>query len=172
MIPIFEQTERSFDASICEEHSMSKPVSDSPITKPPLPAALLSGQCSCGKCRYQSESEPLFMFLCHCRRCQKNAGGPCTAGIALPLAAVSFSGDLSSFNEVAESGNQLTVQFCRDCGVFLSDYSSGFADVIILSAPTLDKPSIFTPQANCWLSSKADWQAIDPDLMGFEKNPD
>lgn len=41
----------------------------------------IEGRCSCGASSYTAHGDPLFMFLCHCMRCQKSSGGPATAGM-------------------------------------------------------------------------------------------
>jgi len=131
-----------------------------------------TGQCACGDITFTAHAEPLFMYLCHCKRCQAHSGGPSTAGVIFPKDKVTISGNVSSHIEPADSGNTMTLQFCPTCSVTVSDYSSGFEDAIVINAMLLDQKETFKPQAHCWLSSKVDWQPVDESLMLFDKNPE
>src|SRR5215813_8444896 len=35
----------------------------------------ITGGCACGAIRYEVTAEPIVMFNCHCRDCQKTTGG-------------------------------------------------------------------------------------------------
>jgi hypothetical protein len=36
----------------------------------------LEGGCACGTIRYRQTASPLIVHACHCRDCQRLAGGP------------------------------------------------------------------------------------------------
>jgi hypothetical protein len=38
-------------------------------------AAEFTGRCACGAIRYEVTAEPIVMFNCHCRDCQRTTGG-------------------------------------------------------------------------------------------------
>jgi hypothetical protein len=40
-----------------------------------------TGGCACGAIRYEVSAEPIVMFNCHCRDCQKTTGGPYTGHV-------------------------------------------------------------------------------------------
>lgn len=46
-----------------------------------------TGGCACGAIRYEVSAEPIVMFNCHCRDCQKTTGGPYTPVMYVPASA-------------------------------------------------------------------------------------
>jgi hypothetical protein len=46
-----------------------------------------AGGCVCGAVRYECSAEPIMMFKCHCRDCQRVTGGGFVAGLLVPAAA-------------------------------------------------------------------------------------
>ena len=46
-----------------------------------------TGGCFCGAVRYECVGEPLMMFKCHCRDCQRITGGEGVAGLLFSAAA-------------------------------------------------------------------------------------
>ncbi|HEU0005684.1 MAG TPA: aldehyde-activating protein, partial [Terriglobia bacterium] len=43
-----------------------------------------TGGCVCGAVRYECSAEPIMMFKCHCRDCQRVTGGGFVAGLVVP----------------------------------------------------------------------------------------
>jgi hypothetical protein len=76
-----------------------------------------SGGCACGAIRYQCSAEPVGMLNCHCRDCQRAAGGPFGSVIIVPLSAVEIlSGSAKYHTVTADSGNLISRGFCPECG--------------------------------------------------------
>jgi len=46
-----------------------------------------TGGCECGAVRYECSAEPMMMFKCHCRDCQRVTGGAFVAGLLVPMSA-------------------------------------------------------------------------------------
>ena len=42
------------------------------------------GGCVCGAIRYECSAEPIEMFQCHCRDCQRASGGPFSCVVVVP----------------------------------------------------------------------------------------
>jgi hypothetical protein len=47
----------------------------------------ITGGCACGAIRYEVTEEPMVMFNCHCRDCQKTTGGGYTPVFYVPATA-------------------------------------------------------------------------------------
>ena len=50
-------------------------------------ATPFSGGCACGAIRYECTAEPVLMFHCHCRDCQRASGGPYSSYVIVPADA-------------------------------------------------------------------------------------
>ena len=76
-----------------------------------------TGGCACGAVRYSIADEPIFMNECQCRDCQHVSGTGHGSYLTFPSrAAVELTGDTSSWDAVADSGNVKTHAFCPRCG--------------------------------------------------------
>ena len=53
----------------------------------------LSGGCACGAIHYDCNADPLIMFNCHCRDCQRASGSAYAAIVVVPKAAVQMRGE-------------------------------------------------------------------------------
>lgn len=125
--------------------------------------ANFTGACLCGQVRYAIAAEPLVARICWCRSCQKIAGNG-TANAIFPAAAITVSGELRAYVSRADSGNEMTRQFCPHCGCHLFSASSAAPQLRVLRLGTLDEPSAVPPQLNIWTASAPAWACLDPAL--------
>lgn len=84
-----------------------------------------SGGCQCGYVRYTLDGEVLRLNICHCRDCQRQSGS--AFGMSLVIRPEAFrltSGELRTFDLVADSGRTKTCAFCPNCGVRIFNRTS------------------------------------------------
>jgi hypothetical protein len=75
------------------------------------------GGCQCGAVRYRLVGEPLDLYACHCRECQRQSGSAFGMSLIVPADAFRLlSGELASFTRTCDSGGTLECSFCRSCG--------------------------------------------------------
>ncbi|WP_370689271.1 GFA family protein [Phenylobacterium sp.] len=130
---------------------------------------MITGGCLCGAVRYEIDARPLGGGLCHCRDCQYRSGGGPSATIALPRAAFRLTrGALRESRTLADSGILVGRSFCEACGTGISAFNPRVADLIPISAGSLDDPDRFSPHAHVWLRSAPAWHAVDRTLPCFE----
>ena len=109
------------------------------------------GGCACGTVRHECSAAPLFMFLCHCRDCQRATGNPFAANVWFAVSALTFlSGEPRYYVVSSELGNSVYHGFCPACGSPLGMKSSGFPDLTGVRAASLDDPSGLEPLAELW----------------------
>jgi hypothetical protein len=82
--------------------------------------------------------------VCHCLTCQKLTGSTNTHNIAVPHAnfhMVTPEADLKTFTTTHETGMQITISFCAECGItlFKRGDSEEFKGTVLIQAGTLDK---------------------------------
>ena len=127
-----------------------------------------SGGCVCGAIRYECTAEPVAMFKCHCRDCQRATGGAFSAVVYVPAKAFTLTqGSLRYYFTPSAAGGHNKRGFCAECGSRISGGES--ADGIGINAGSLDDPSCFRPQMDIWTSDAQPWDQMDPKLPKFEQ---
>lgn len=132
-----------------------------------------TGQCLCGQVTFSINAEPVGSRMCWCRDCQRIASGSATVNALFPAEAVHYSGEISTFRMVADSGNTVERGFCPQCGAQLySNTIEPSGAPIRIRVGTLDNPEDYEPQAAIWIDSAPEWAVLDPDLPWHTKGPD
>ncbi|MGI9351878.1 MAG: GFA family protein [Rhizobiaceae bacterium] len=72
--------------------------------------------CSCGALRTICDGTPELVSLCHCNACQKRTGAPFGIAAFFLRNSVRMEGDYKSYQRMSDSGNQVTFNFCVNCG--------------------------------------------------------
>lgn len=124
----------------------------------------LTGGCACGAVRYTATAEPGFSFHCQCRQCQRASGTGHASLFIVPRAAVSVAGELRFHDQRADDGATVSRGFCPHCGSPILGRSSGYPDVVLITAASLDDPARFIPQQVVFSASGQPWDHVDPAL--------
>ena len=120
-----------------------------------------TGGCLCGAVRYGFTGEPVMQAVCHCKNCQRQAGSGWSMLIALPLAAVTIAGEVRTYVDRSETGNEVHRQFCPTCGSPVFTRVPAQPAMIFIKAGSLDDTSGFAPQVQFWTASKQDWIELE-----------
>jgi hypothetical protein len=127
-----------------------------------------TGGCACGAIRYEVTAEPIVMFNCHCRDCQKTTGGPYTPVFYVPAKAFKITkGSPKYYDTASEMVGENQRGFCPECGSRLFGGKTEQGQGI--TASSLDDPSLHKPQFEIWTSDAQSWDHMDPKLPKFEK---
>ena len=135
-------------------------------------SAALTGGCECGAIRYECSAEPIMAGHCHCRSCQKASGTGHSSHMMVLRAATTITGEAAVYERKADSGNTVRRGFCPRCGSPVWGESSGFPDVLVLRAGSLDDPERFRPGAVVYAANAPGWDHMDPALRSFAKMPE
>ena len=129
-----------------------------------------TGGCLCGAIRYEVSAEPIMMFNCHCRDCQRSTGGAFTPVVYVPAKAFKITkGSARYYSTASDMGGHNKRGFCPYCGSRLFGGASETGQGI--AASSLDDPSLFKPELHIWASDAQPWDQIDPKLPKFEEYP-
>lgn len=131
----------------------------------------ITGGCYCGAIRYRATAAPVVAAHCQCTHCRKFSSAGHSSHLAVPMAATSITGEASSYDVKADSGNTVSRSFCPTCGAQVYSTNSGMAELVFLRAPSLDDPSLFQPQLVVYTGSAVPWDHMDPALPSFEAMP-
>jgi hypothetical protein len=130
------------------------------------------GGCRCGAIRYEiAAAEPMIGGQCQCLDCQRETGGGHASFMAFQADAVKLTGTPRFYEARADSGNIVRRGFCGACGSSVVSVTSGLPGVTMISAGSLDDPSVFKPQFVCYTSRGHAWDFIDPALPSFPEMP-
>lgn len=130
----------------------------------------LTGGCSCGAVRYESNAAPIVMFKCHCRDCQRATGTGAACVVYVPLGTFGLTrGSLSYHYTEGVDGEPNKRGFCAACG---SPLTGGESDKGIgIHAGSLDDPSLFRSQFDIHVVDVQPWELLDPELPKHELYP-
>jgi hypothetical protein len=131
----------------------------------------LTGGCLCGRVRYTLTGEPAFTALCHCRNCQRYTGSSFEAVAVYPSTSVSVQGELKTYNDTGDSGQQVRRRFCPNCGSGVIAEGDVLPDLTIVLAGTLDDPSSYKPGMEIYCSSAQAWVHSGDERTRFPKMP-
>ena len=133
---------------------------------------LFSGGCACGAIRYECTAEPLLVWKCHCRDCQRFTGSAFTMVVVFPASAFTFTkGEPTYYGSKGESGRTLYRGFCPACGAPVGTRVEAFPDIRPVHAASLDDPSSLEPLADIWTSSAQPWDYLNPALPKYAHQP-
>jgi hypothetical protein len=135
-------------------------------------STLFSGGCACGAIRYECTAEPLLVWKCHCRACQRATGSAFFPVVFFPTSAFTFTkGEPTYYADKAESGRTGHRGFCPTCGSPVGAKAEAFPDIRPVYAASLDDPSGLEPLADIWTSSVQPWDYLNPAFPQYEHQP-
>lgn len=122
-----------------------------------------TGRCLCGSVSFKLTAEPVATRICWCRDCQHLAGNG-TVNMLVPTEALAVAGVVSGYASRADSGNEITRQFCPRCGTHLFAMSSARPQFRVVRVGNLDDPSSVQPSVNIWADSAPSWACLNPEI--------
>ncbi len=132
----------------------------------------LTGGCACGAIRYETTAEPVVMFHCHCRDCQRASGGPFTSFVIVPAEAFRLvQGSVRFHDSPSQRGGKTHRGFCPECGAPVQVTTDTQPDIVAIRTASLDDPSWFNLQMDVWTSDAHPWDQMNPALPKFAKYP-
>lgn len=130
---------------------------------------MIEGGCLCGKVRYTSRSGPIITVHCCCNDCRKIGGTGHATHTVIPSYEFEYSGPLTEYEKVADSGNRIKRRFCTTCGSAIFHTREGLPDMIVLRTSSMDDPEIVMPEKVLYTKSAVSWDFIDSSLPSFEQ---
>jgi hypothetical protein len=139
-----------------------------------VPAVKLpfTGGCACGAIRYEVSAQPLDMFFCRCRDCQRASGGAGACAVVVPAASFKFTKGAPRYHCTQNlAGQQHQRGFCAECGSRLTGAQNpeGTSPFVGINAGSLDDPSWFQPRYEIFSEDAYAWAHPSPDLPKYEQ---
>jgi hypothetical protein len=133
-----------------------------------------TGGCACGAIRYECTAEPIMMFKCHCRDCQKVTGGAFVPGLLVAASAFRLTkGELRYHFTPSAAGGRHKRGFCAECGSRITGGENGrrSAQLIGVTAGSLDDPTWFCPQMDIFVCDAQPWDQTDSAIPKYDQYP-
>lgn len=126
------------------------------------PVVKVEGGCLCGKVRYGVVGSPKSSSVCHCKSCRRACGSQSVAWFVINRSQFALlAGETAKF----QSSAAVTRGFCGECGTTLTYEHTDDLTVIEITTATLDRPELFKPTKEIWLSEKVSWATVNPALQ-------
>jgi hypothetical protein len=131
----------------------------------------IEGGCVCGRVRFRITEPVSTVAVCHCRRCQRFAGGGPNYSVVVPRGGLEITAGQPRPVELrADRGARVDRMFCGDCGTQLySDTADRPYTPVRLGA--LDDAARWKPSFHMWTEAAPPWHAIDDSLPRYERAP-
>lgn len=120
-----------------------------------------TAECSCGQVSLCCSGEPQRTAICHCFECQKRTGSVFGVQARFNKEQVTFIGDLVSYTRIAESGNQVTYQFCPKCGTTMLLTLTAVPDALVIPVGVFQQQDLPEPSFSVYEEKKHHWVRFD-----------
>ncbi len=131
-----------------------------------------TGGCQCRQVRYEIRAEPLTVYACHCKECQRQSAS--AFGMSMPVprdAVVLLQGKPKQWRRMSDSGREVVCFFCGECGTRLFHNPSRNLKITNIKPGTLDDTSQLRAVGNLWTRSAQPWIRCNDDLLNYEQQP-
>ena len=140
--------------------------------RPTIPPAPHTGGCLCGAVRYRVDVRPRAVNGCHCTDCKRVSGGTHAVFLHVERATLTLEqGELARFRKTADSGRQLDIARCAQCGTRLWHEPLAAPTLMFVAAGTLDDPSWAIPTSHIWTSRIAPGVTLEADAQVYADAP-
>ncbi|MEQ8665118.1 MAG: GFA family protein [Rhodospirillales bacterium] len=132
-----------------------------------------TGGCQCGNLRYEITAEPLDVYACHCRECQKQSASAFGISVIFPRAEVRIiKGEPRIWTRPTDSGNTTDCYFCPDCGTRIMHAGTWDRNYTAIKGGSLDEPPDMTRAKHIWTDRTLAGIAIPPGCETWPGEPD
>ena len=129
-------------------------------------------QCACGAVKFEFDTDPDFVAVCHCLHCKKASGGEAATFFGVPEHDFTLlSGEPKAWHYIAESGKGLYRNFCPRCGArVFTDKLESFPGLVFVTLGSLNRPELIEPKLEMFVKRRMKWAKPLP-LPQFDSMP-
>jgi hypothetical protein len=141
------------------------------FVRPPIPDPPHNGGCLCGAVRYQLKARPMAVNACHCDACKKLTGATNLLMLVGAREAFAHEGEVERYRRRADSGREVDVVRCADCGVRMWHEPLSAPALVFIAAGTLDNPHWVVPASHIWVEKASAGAFFQDDAIKIEGQP-
>ncbi len=130
------------------------------------------GACQCGAVQYESDGEPVALYVCHCLACRAQSASAFGMSLVVPHAGFRVvRGSPSCWRRRTDRGNSLLCFFCPHCGTRLW-HQQDEAETVSIKAGSLDEPVNAGEAIHIWTRRKLPGIVIPAGARQFPGEPE
>lgn len=130
-----------------------------------------TGGCQCGAVRYEVSAEPVAIYVCHCRECQRQSASAFGISVIVPADTFAFTqGNVRTWRRPTDSGRMLDCTFCAECGSRIRHATPGEATVSVKGG-SLDQPVDLSSAFHIWTKRKLAGVVIPEHAVQYPGEP-
>ena len=132
-----------------------------------------TGGCQCGAIRYELTAQPLEIYICHCRECQRQSASAFGISVIVRSACLRLvRGAPGKWSRPSDSGTVVHCFFCPDCGSRVWHGDRDSEATVSIKGGSLDEPVDIADVPHIWTIRKLPGVVIPGHMQTFEKEPD
>jgi hypothetical protein len=116
-----------------------------------------TASCLCGNLNVVARGEPVDVYLCGCRDCQRKSGSAFTYAALYSESAVKIDGERQTFRRNGDSGRFIETHFCPACGVTVIFYAEGLPGLVGIAAGSFADSDFVPPSRLYWATRLHRW---------------
>ena len=116
--------------------------------------------CSCGQLNIETSGQPIRVSVCHCLACQLRTGSAFGVQARFACRDVRVEGRSNQYVRIADSGRNITFQFCPLCGSTVHFQMQDLPDVIGIPVGAFADPQFPLPKFSVYESKRHGWVEV------------
>jgi len=125
-----------------------------------------AARCACGGLTVAACGEPLDVYLCSCKDCQRGTGSAFSYTALFPEPAVTIAGERQQYTQRGDSGRTIDSYFCPTCGTAVAFRAEGLPGTVGVPVGCFADTSFAPPSKLFWASRRHHWLEL-PDTIAL-----
>ncbi|WP_076715874.1 GFA family protein [Motiliproteus sp. MSK22-1] len=131
----------------------------------------VTGSCLCGAVSFEVNGEFESLYLCHCKRCQKDTGSAHGSNLFSSSAKLIWKTGEDRIKSYQLPSTKHVKSFCSNCGSALPSLQMN-NQLVVVPAGSLDQDISIKPTAHIFTSSSASWAKNMDRVTSYEHLPE
>ena len=116
-----------------------------------------TAECHCGQLRVIATGQPISVYCCHCKACQRRTGSVAHWGTRWEKSQVRLEGATKVYARKADSGFEIRCYFCPNCGTNIFAEGERAPEFWLIAAGCFADVSLPAPTISVWEESMHSW---------------
>jgi hypothetical protein len=126
-------------------------------------------ECHCGALKAIASGEPEWVYVCHCKACQRRTGAVVHSGSRWLKTRVRIDGEDKIYARMADSGFEIRFHFCPNCGSNVYWEGDRAPEYYGITVGSFADPGFPAPTFSVWEEAMHPWLGLPQDTDRFAK---